>query len=226
MTTIPPLLEESHTDPLQVGRRNGNSQQKSKWLYELERAQWQHQPRTAAPNRPASDAGHAQHDSPEANAGIHKQAAISEQEFTHPYHRIQSNHPHDVSPRLTPLTQMAHGAIDDTLSTQAAAMANISLLAQSGGSASSPADIQGAAPSSAGYSIDRRWEKQRAYLEEKQGEVSLWLRDTRINENQGLQLAAALQKRFAELGQHLAHFTLNGHKIAFEPEFNPNKYTK
>ena len=60
------------------------------------------------------------------------------------------------------------------------------------------------------HPAQRHWDKQRAHLEEKDGEVRLWLRDTRMSASQGLELAMTLRKRFAELGVKLARFTLNG----------------
>lgn len=70
--------------------------------------------------------------------------------------------------------------------------------------------ISSVAPGITLNAAQRHWDKQRTHIEKKDDEIRLWLRDTRIGTAQGLELAMALRKRFAELGLTLARFTLNG----------------
>lgn len=228
MATILPKLEGNAAD--QSFAQAGNlAQQKAKWLYELERAQWQLRPSYEAPV--ATDRSSS--------------ATLSSADIA-------------ASPALTPSTSQSekNSALDTPAQTQAQTQQS-SALAQPIKSdlryrpnetvtstllpltnfPTPPIPPIGSNATKVGIPLPPAgrpevteaqipWDKQHAHLVESEGEVSLWLRDTRLTAKDGVAILFSLRKHFTELGHKLTQLTLNGHQVNPDAVFQPNNKTK
>lgn len=225
MPTITPKLNDAASDP-SYGSSGNSAQQKAKWLYELERAQWQAR-------------AHYQPAPPDNNAGRTKLP----DEVVLPTTRTDTQvgvvpafqTPTVQSPALptsverTQVTPVLPSAFKEIVSNEIFQLANFQAPIQP--QRLNPGEQQALAAQDP-VSTDTRtaeqapWEKQNIHLVENNGEISLWLRDTRFTPSDGLGLYLSLQKRFADLGQKLAQLTINGWPVNPDqvvPSKNPTK---
>lgn len=207
MTAIPPLLEElsGNTFPGSSGQL---SKQKAKWLYELEKAQWgiKQRPQTLSQNPAGSNMAESSNQKNLIPAGTNK----LEQEIEVPHVRKPQPTglvPTNSAPRAGSFNP---SVFEEKTIQQTAAFVTGPQLQPNVVTGSDRNPITPAALGISTHPAQRHWDKQHAHLETKDGDVHLWLRDTRMNASQGLELAITLRKRFAELGVKLARFTLNG----------------
>ena len=215
MTTITPHLSDDLSSDALPGASGQLAKQKAKWLHELERAQWEVKQR-AQPKGPNTSNANTTDSPPPQNAtqaNVRPQGETLAQEQNKSAHSALPVHQAKVPGGATTFRP----AIEMGATQQIAGIANgAALPITTVLSADSTPVSSSLAFGISANSAQRHWEKQRAHLEQKDGEVRLWLRDTQVDEAQGLELAMALRKRFAELGLKLACFTLNGQAVTQE----------
>lgn len=210
-------LPDEHAPELSAREQGNSSQQKAKWLYELERAQWQKQRMSNTQHQNTPQPSETETENVMRNDPTSHIICGSESDIEVSNNALQASHTmrnDSLHQFKTPYVPVAGNASNDSV----AAPVFAPILRTPLGVAM-PADrIEPMTTGLGALAVDRRWEKQHAHMQETDAQLSLWLRDTRIDENQGIRLAFALRKRFAELGKHLAQFTLNGKFLQLEPK--------
>jgi hypothetical protein len=204
------ITTSSENAPEQIRSAAGpyKAAEKSKWLYELERAQWQERHSrsvAAADTRPAPESA------PET---LRAKAGTTANPSPDPVAKSP------VSPRVVPPPDCTAASRVDTpvlaLEAEAAApqvvAAPYALPAPPQSVPMSAADSAGGMPGLMHAEL-RRFETQHAHLYEQNGQVQVWLRDPALADRDGLPLLAQLRERFRASGHNLLALTVNGHSI-------------
>jgi hypothetical protein len=180
--------------------------EKSKWLYELERAQWQErQSRSVA----AADTRAAPESAPETAPA---KAGTTANPSPEPVAKATASPGFLPPPDAATAPRVGTSALAPEAATPPAVAAPYALPAQP---QSVPMSAPDSAPGTPGlmHAELRRFEAQHAHVYEQDGQVQVWLRDRTLTDRDGLPLLAQLRERFRASGHNLLALSVNGRSI-------------
>lgn len=224
MPTITTKINDSVSDP-SYGQTGNSAQQKAKWLYELERAQWQARAHYQ-PAPPDNNAGKSKLSDEVASETKKRSNLVGEAPiFQTPAEQTPSfQAPIEPTQAAQAVPTTFNEIVKNTVFQLAAFQAPIQLQRLSPGEY--PALAQDPISADTRTAEQTQWAKQNIHLVKNNGEINLWLRDARFATSDGLGLYSSLQKRFADLGQKLVQLTINGRPVNLDQIVPSNTSTQ
>lgn len=202
--------------PEQVRSNNApyKASEKSKWLYELERAQWQ-------ASRWRSVVAQDNHVPPQPT--LESRYTVTKPTATpHPEADTKFATSRVVTPLVPVVTSTNHApalSIEiNGVTPQAITIPNGMATMPEAAPKSAP-DALGSMPGHPRTEL-RRFEKQHVHVYTKDGESQVWLRDATLVSQETQPLLTQLRERFRALGHHLLALNVNGQTILETPTHN------